>query len=140
MCRRQVNRNGSEDIGRANTDDDAHESGQQRVAGALANELLDELERRCPTARAIPISGRRSAASIVKIRTISSMPAAMEKRPRTMKMPVKAELIPCAARGNRLWRSDTEPSAFQERSNLILGGIQFGLGLFDGTVRLTDIY
>ena len=38
---------------------------------------------RCvPTARAMPISERRSAASIVKIRTISRMPAAIEKSPR----------------------------------------------------------
>jgi hypothetical protein len=46
---------------------------------------------RCvPTARAIPISERRSAASIVKMRTISRMPAMIEKRPRMRKMLVKA--------------------------------------------------
>ena len=38
-----------------------------------------------PTARIIPISTFRSAASITKIRKISSMPAAIEKRPSTTK-------------------------------------------------------
>ncbi len=42
--------------------------------------------RRCaPTARSMPISDRRSAASMVKISTISSTPTAMENRPKTMK-------------------------------------------------------
>ncbi len=45
--------------------------------------------RRCvPIARAIPISLRRSAASIVKIRTISSTPAETENSPSTRKTEV----------------------------------------------------
>ncbi len=44
-----------------------------------------------PMARAMPISGRRSAASITKIRKINMMPAAIENRPKTMNIVEKAE-------------------------------------------------
>ena len=37
-----------------------------------------------PTARAMPISGLRSAASMTKIRKISMTPAIIEKRPMMM--------------------------------------------------------
>jgi len=42
-----------------------------------------------PTARAIPISARRSAASITKIKKISMIPATTEKMPKMMNSPVK---------------------------------------------------
>ena len=48
--------------------------------------------RRCiPTARAIPISERRSAASITKIRKISSTPAAIANSPKIRKNVTKIE-------------------------------------------------
>ena len=43
-----------------------------------------------PIARAMPISDRRSAASIEKMSTISSTPTAIEKSPMTMKIEVNA--------------------------------------------------
>ena len=49
-----------------------------------------------PTARAMPISERRSAASITKIRKISSTPAAIANSPNTRKNETKIEPI-CSA-------------------------------------------
>ena len=46
--------------------------------------------RRVPTARAIPSSPRRSAASITKIRKISRIPAAIENEPNVVKNDMKA--------------------------------------------------
>ena len=45
--------------------------------------------RLAPTARAIPISGFRSAASMMKMRKMRRMPAAIENSPKMMKMVVK---------------------------------------------------
>ena len=45
--------------------------------------------RFAPTARAMPISGFRSAASMMKMRKMRRMPAAIEKSPKMMKMDVK---------------------------------------------------
>ena len=45
--------------------------------------------RLAPTARAIPISGFRSAASMMKMRKMRRIPAAIEKSPKMMKMLVK---------------------------------------------------
>ena len=58
---------------------------------AMPSDMNDctRLPRCAPTARAIPISGFRSAASITKIMKISMMPEAMEKRPRMRKNDVK---------------------------------------------------
>ena len=58
---------------------------------AMPSETNDctRLPRCAPTARAIPISGFRSAASITKIMKMSMTPDAMEKRPSTRKKVVK---------------------------------------------------
>jgi hypothetical protein len=56
-----------------------------------ARKLSVRLSRLMPTARAIPISDRRSAASITKMRKISMIPAAIEKRPKTMKKVTKTD-------------------------------------------------
>ena len=67
-----------------------------------------------PTARAMPCSARRSAASITRIKKISSMPAAIVNRPSTMKMAVScapfssAEAIRSALIGAHLQPRRTE--------------------------------
>ncbi len=52
--------------------------------------------RFAPTARAMPISGFRSAASITKMRKISRMPAAMLNSPNTTNTVVNAAPISSA--------------------------------------------
>ena len=56
-----------------------------------ARKLSVRCSRLIPTARAIPISGRRSAASMTKIRKISSTPAAIENSPKIRKIVTKNE-------------------------------------------------
>ena len=48
-----------------------------------------------PTARAMPSSPRRSAASITKIRKISRMPAAIENEPKVVNSDMNA--APCSS-------------------------------------------
>ena len=50
-----------------------------------------------PIARAMPISERRSAASMMKVRKISMIPAAIEKRPKTRKKVTNTDPISSAS-------------------------------------------
>ena len=65
--------------------------------------------RRMPTARAMPISERRSAASMMNVRKISMTPAAMEKRPKTRKNVTKIEPINSPKPTRSAFVNATEP-------------------------------
>ena len=67
--------------------------------------------RLAPTARAMPISERRAAASITKMRKMSSTPTMMEKRPRVMKKVVTKLLMSSAASRMSRLISSTRNSA-----------------------------
>ena len=80
-------------VGDGDAEQRADRGGEQVVGEALEQEQLDEVARRVPTARAMPSSPRRSAASMTKIRKISRMPAAIENEPNVVNIDMNA--APC---------------------------------------------
>ena len=74
-------RDGDQERAEADPDGDAERGRGERVEPALGRERADELRRRMPTARAIPSSVLRSAASITNRFTSNSSPARMPKLP-----------------------------------------------------------
>ncbi len=59
--------------------------------------ICTRLRWRVPTARAMPSSPRRSAASMMKIRKISRIPAAIENEPKVVNSETKAAPIRSAS-------------------------------------------
>ena len=126
--------NGGKNVGCANADDDADETSQQSVTGTLANELLDQLEA------ALPHSARHShlgtALGCKHGEDQDDQQNAGGDRKEAEDDEDAGEGGADAFRGIEevgFGIRDTESSALQERSDLILGGNQLVLGLFDGT-------